>query len=85
MDCQMPVMDGYTATGRIREIERAGQVCHANHCPHCTRQKGDREKCLNSGMSDYATKPSTRRLTKLSKPGFISTGDLSDPRQLKAR
>ncbi|WP_332369475.1 response regulator [Spirosoma telluris] len=58
MDIQMPVMNGYEATQRIRELEKdryersipiialtAGTV------------KGEREKCLAAGMNDFITKP----------------------------
>ncbi len=57
MDCQMPQMDGYEASRAIRssaspEWSKIPIVAFtANTNP------GDRERCLNSGMNDYVTKP----------------------------
>jgi PAS domain S-box-containing protein len=66
MDCQMPQLDGYETTRRIRELEQKRTAPFDWKAPvhiiamTANAMDGDREKCLTAGMNDYLSKPARR-------------------------
>ena len=50
MDCQMPIMDGYTAANELRARNTPSKIV-------ALTADGDRNKCLDAGMDDYIPKP----------------------------
>jgi two-component system, sensor histidine kinase and response regulator len=78
MDCQMPVMDGFTATQRIRELERQNQ--RAKRLPiialTANVMSEDRESCIAAGMDAHLGKPIEPAqliacLSRYLKPGVV--------------
>ncbi len=57
MDCRMPTMDGYAATRCIRQIEDADAPKVPIIALTANALAGDRQRCINAGMSDYLAKP----------------------------
>ena len=57
MDIQMPVMDGFLATKKIREIETSSNSFTPIIAITANAMAGDREACLAVGMDDYISKP----------------------------
>ena len=81
MDCQMPVMDGFTATARMRERERQTNAARIPIIAlTANAMEGDREQCL-AGMDDYLSKPfSQGQLKDLLSRWLSQTGASSSQR-----
>ncbi len=62
MDCQMPVMDGFEATERLRSgKDRVLDAAIPVIAMTANAMQGDRERCIQSGMDDYVAKPVVAR------------------------
>ena len=77
MDCQMPVLDGFTATVAIRRWEQArGRPRLPIVALTANVIKGFRERCLAAGMDDYLSKPFTQeQLAAMLEHWLLVTGE----------
>jgi signal transduction histidine kinase len=81
MDCQMPEMDGYEATKKIRQMESEQNLKPARIIAMTANaMEGDAELCLATGMDDYLAKPVDRNklITVLTRAG--AGGKVKTPR-----
>lgn len=77
MDCQMPLMDGLTATEKIREIESAQAMKRTPIVAFTANALStDRQVCIEAGMDDYLSKPFKRSQVQDVLDRFVPVGAL---------
>ncbi len=80
MDCQMPDMDGFAATGEIRTREaNAGLTRVPIVALTANAMRGDREACIAAGMDDYLSKPFTRAQLQALLERWLGLGENERP------
>ena len=57
MDCQMPIMDGFEATRRIRKLSNPKHAQVPIVAMTALAQEKDKKTCFDAGMNDYQSKP----------------------------
>ncbi|WP_367323193.1 response regulator [Streptomyces sp. HUAS ZL42] len=84
MDCQMPRMDGYSATRELRRRERDS----GRHLPVIAMTAGamaeDRDRCLAAGMDDYVCKPVTEEELEQALARWVHPGHAEADEELRA-
>ncbi len=57
LDIQMPIMDGYKAARKLRELEQVNNIKTPIIAMTANAMDGDKERCLKEGMDEYISKP----------------------------
>ena len=85
MDCQMPKLDGYGATARIRAFEQqTGGARTPVVALTANALQGDRAKCLRAGMDEFLTKPFTKEQLRQVLGVCMAGATANHPRQQAA-
>jgi len=86
MDCQMPQMDGYEAAGEIRKGE-AGERNKLIPIVAMTANamQGDKELCLQAGMSDYLTKPIDHKTLAEKLEYYLSSSNAQKEQEVQSK
>jgi signal transduction histidine kinase/CheY-like chemotaxis protein/HPt (histidine-containing phosphotransfer) domain-containing protein len=83
MDCQMPHLDGYEATQRIRQLPgEQGQIPIVALTAHAIKE--DLDKCLAVGMNDTITKPFNAEVLRRKLDRWLGTGPADGDRRVEA-
>ncbi|MFH2057730.1 MAG: response regulator [Pseudomonadota bacterium] len=90
MDCQMPIMDGFEATRKIREYEQESKTDHVPIVAMTGNAfESDRKKCFDAGMDDFIAKPVepdilAKKIASNLKDPVLNQNDIKMPQPEKA-
>jgi CheY-like chemotaxis protein len=79
MDCQMPVMDGFEATKRIRSLSDDSKRSVPIVALTASALKADVDRCMAAGMDDHLSKPYDCRALSSKLVRWLRTGDAAGP------
>jgi len=77
MDCQMPGLDGYEATRRLRSLPRGAAVPVVAMTANA--MKGDRDRCIAAGMNEYLSKPVRADRLREILSQYLASGETQPP------
>lgn len=83
MDCHLPVLDGFEATQKIRELEKNTNEHITIIAMTAGAMTGDYEKCRQAGMDDYLAKPYTLKQLKEKLSNWLLTEKSIPPSEKK--